>query len=51
MRISIVDTFLGNKGFYWVEGDTLFLASHLTEEQKQKYIKQVEGRKANELLE
>ncbi|HFI0326242.1 TPA: YhfG family protein [Streptococcus suis] len=48
MQISIVDTVVGNKGFYWVEGDTLFLASHLTEEQKQKYIEQVRNKNVKE---
>lgn len=42
MRITIVDTLTNSRGFYWVEGDTVFLASHLTEEQKQKIIKRIE---------
>ncbi|MBF0778149.1 hypothetical protein [Streptococcus cuniculi] len=42
MKVTVVDTLTNSRGFYWVEGDMVFLASHLTEEQRRKIIKQLE---------
>lgn len=42
MKVTIVDTLTDSRGFYWVEGDTVFLASHLTEKQRRKIIKKFE---------
>ncbi|HEM3611843.1 TPA: hypothetical protein U1C24_000932 [Streptococcus suis] len=42
MKITIVDTLTNSRGFYWVEGDIVFLASRLSEEQRRKIIKRIE---------
>lgn len=47
MKITVVDTLTNSRGFYWVEGDILFLTNRLTEEQRQKIIKRIEEKYDN----